>query len=131
MGSRGFGLNRYGSGVLDFGFGVLELGLRVLDLGIGCVYSVRAVGASFVVGTGARPLIARLRQHVVPPQPPQLVPIRVDGTPPNPPQKGFSCFLFPFACRHINNHLAQQTTAEMDWCGWRELLIRRFLHTKP
>ena len=56
MGSRGFGgLNRYGSGVLDFGFGVLELGLRVLDLGIGCVYSVRAVGAPFVVGTGATP----------------------------------------------------------------------------
>ena len=38
---------------------------------------VRAVGAPFTLGIGARPLIARLRQHVVPPQPPKLFSIRV------------------------------------------------------
>ena len=40
--------------------------------GSGCVCCVRAVGAPFTLGIGAHPLIARLRQHVVPPQPPQL-----------------------------------------------------------
>ena len=50
-------------------------GLRVL--GLGCVDSVRAVGAPFTLGIGAHPLIARLRQHVVPPQPPKLFSIRV------------------------------------------------------
>ena len=47
-------------------------------LGFGVrVNSVRAVGAPFTLGIGAHPLIARLRQHVVPPQPPQLFSIRV------------------------------------------------------
>ena len=61
--------------VWGLGFRVWGLGFRVW--GLGCVESVRAVGAAFTLGTGARPLIARLRQHVVPPQPPQLFSIRV------------------------------------------------------
>ena len=55
-------------------FRVGGLGFRV---GLGCVYNVRAAGAPFTSGIGAHPLIARLRQHVVPPQPPQLFSIRV------------------------------------------------------
>ena len=49
---------------------------------------VRAVRAPFTLRVGAHPLIARLRQHVVPPQPPQLFSIRVEGSPPNPPSRG-------------------------------------------
>ena len=45
-----------------------ELGFWVK--GLGCVDRVRAVGAVFSLGIG-------LRQHVVPPQPPQLFSIRV------------------------------------------------------
>ena len=55
---------------------------------------MRGVGAPFTLGIGAHPLIARLRQHVVPAQPPQLFSIRVH--PPNPPPRGFFCSL-PFA----------------------------------
>ena len=36
--------------------------------------------------------------------------------PPNPPQGGLSCSLLPFAVRHINNHIAQPSTA--DIYGW-------------
>ena len=36
--------------------------------------------------------------------------------PPNPPQGGLSCSLLPFAVRHINNHIAQPSTADMDGC---------------
>ena len=65
---------------------------------------MRAVGAPFTLGTGAHPLIARLRQHVVPPQPPKLFSIRVQG--------GFSCSLLPFAVQYISD----QITTEIDWC---------------
>ena len=45
------------------GFGVWGFGLGVW--GLGCVDSVRAVGAPFTLGIVAHPRIARLRQHVV------------------------------------------------------------------
>ena len=61
------------------------------------------MGAPFTLGIGARPLIARLRQHVVPPQPPNYSQLWFKVHPPNPPQGGFSCSLLPFAVRHINN----------------------------
>ena len=76
---------------------------------------MRAVGAPFTLkGIGAHPLIARLRQHVVPPQPPKLVSIRVH--PPNPPPGGLSCSLLPFAVQYISDQISQQSTSEMDWC---------------
>ena len=39
----------------------------------GLEFRVWRAGAPFTVGIGANPLISRLRQHVVPPQPPQLL----------------------------------------------------------
>ena len=69
--------------VWGLGFRVWGLGFRVWGSGFGAwcvytdVYSVRAVGTPFTPGTGAHPLIACLRQHVVLPQPPQLFSIRV------------------------------------------------------
>ena len=45
----------------------------------GVYFLVRAVGAPFTFGIGAHPLIARLRQHKTPPQPPQLFSMRVCG----------------------------------------------------
>ena len=71
-----------------FGFRVY-IGFRV------CRQCARGGCASLEMG--AHPLIARLRQHVV------------------PPRGGLSCSLLPFAVRHINNHIAQLSTAEMDW----------------
>ena len=71
---------------------------------------MRAVGAPFTLGIGAHPLIARLRQHVVPPQPPFRV------HPPNPPQGGLSCSLLPFAVQNISDQISQQSTTEMGWC---------------
>ena len=57
---------------------------------------MRAVGAPFTLGIGAHPLIARLRQHVVPPQPPQLFSIRVYRVhPPTPLKRGFLALCFP------------------------------------
>ena len=63
-----------------------------------CRQCVRG-GCASLEKMGAHPLIARLRQHVVPPQPPQLFSIRL-----------------PVAVRHINNHIAQPSTADMDGC---------------
>ena len=64
---------------------------------MGCVYSMRAVrargGAPFTLGIGALPLIAHLRQHVVPPQPPSQSGFGVH--PPNPFKWGFLALCFP------------------------------------
>ena len=49
---------------------------------------------------GAHSLIARVCQHVVPPQPPQLFSIRVLGSPPQPPRGGVSCSLLPLEILH-------------------------------
>ena len=66
------------------------------------------MGTPFILGpTEARPLIARLRQHVTE---------SGLGFTRHTPSKGLSCSLLPFAVRHINDYISQQTTAEMDWC---------------
>ena len=77
---------------------------------------MRAVGAPFTLGIGAHPLIARLRQHVVPTQPPKLFSIGFRVHPPNPPQGGLSCSLLPLAVQDISDQILQQSTTEMDWC---------------
>ena len=76
---------------------------------------MRAVGAPFALGIGAHSLLARLRQHVVLPQPPKYAQLRFRVHPPNPPSKGLSCSLLPFAVL-VKMGASQQTTAEMDWC---------------
>ena len=58
----------------------------------------------------------RLWKHPVPPQPPSLFSSRVQEGHPQPPSRGVSCSLLPLAIRRINDHMSQQTTAEMDWC---------------
>ena len=51
------------------------LRFRVWGLGVRVCMQCARVGAPFIVGIGAYPLVAR--QHVVPPQPPQLFSIKV------------------------------------------------------
>ena len=75
-----------------------------------CRQCARGGCASLKMGT--HPLIARLRQHVDPNY--SQLGFRVH--PPNPPQGGLSCSLLPFAVRHINNHIAQPSTADVDGC---------------
>ena len=71
------------------------------------------MGAPFTLRIGARPLIARLRQHVVPPQPPQLFSIigfRVH--PPTPLKGGFLALCFPSQpCRNC----AFRSKTELKW----------------
>ena len=71
---------------------------------------IQCVGAPFTSGGGVHPLIVRLRQHVVPLQPPQLFSIMVY---PQTPSTGAFLSLLPFAVRHIRDHMSQQTT---NWC---------------
>ena len=69
-------------------------------------------GCAFYFRNRGHPLIARLRQHVVPPQPPQLFSIRVSGSPPNPPQGGFLALCFPSQlCRKCAFH----SKTELKW----------------
>ena len=63
---------------------------------------------------GANPLIARLRQHVVPPQPPQLFSIRVQGSPPKPPSRG--AFLLSASFRR-STHKQPHNQALLIWMG--------------
>ena len=61
--------------------------------------------------------------------PPPSTPFRVHN--PNPAQGGLSCSLLPFALPHINNHIAQPSTAEMHWCPFMTpRFLRRPLNEK-
>ena len=61
--------------------------------------------------------------------PPPSTPFRVHN--PNPAQGGLSCSLLPFALPHINNHIAQPSTAEMHWCpSMTPRFLRRPLNEK-
>ena len=54
----------------------------------GCAFYFTNRGVPFTLRTGAHPGIAQLRQHVVPPQPPQLFSISVWGSPPKQSSRG-------------------------------------------
>ena len=73
-----------------------------------CIQCARG-GCAFYFRIGAHPFIARLRQHVVPPQSPQLFSIRVWGSPPKTPLKGAflaRCFASQLCikCAFHSNH---------------------------
>ena len=70
------------------------------------------MGAPVTLGVGGHPLIARVRQHVVLPQPLQLLILGFNG-PPKLSRGGLSCCLRAFADL-IKMSVSQQTTAEMD-----------------
>ena len=75
---------------------------------------MHTVGAPSTSGMGAHPLIARLRQHVVPPrQPHQLSSLGFRAHPPNSPQG--RAFLLSASPRSSAQNA--RSTAEMDSCG--------------
>ena len=87
---------------------------------------MRAVGAPSTLGIGVAP---PYRACVSMYSPPPSTPFRVHKT--NPAQGGLSCSLLPFALPHINNHIAQPSTAEMHWCpSMTPRFLRRPLNEK-
>ena len=56
---------------------------------------MHTLGAPFALGIRAHPRIVGLRQHVVPPQPPNYSQLGFRAHPPNPPQGGFLALCLP------------------------------------